>query len=124
MTVRHARRIARIYVAGVWLDQGFRRKVLNQDPSHTEIIGSIPGVPADQTRSLAVGWGLAESVLALWILSGRHRRKAAVIQTTAIVGMNAGGLLLARDHIKNPRSLLIRNAALVGLIWCVASGDD
>jgi hypothetical protein len=59
-------------------------------------------------------------LLAAWVLTGRRLHSAAVVQTAAIVAMNAGALIWSRAAIHDAGGMLVQNLALVALIWCVA----
>ena len=114
-------RIARVAVALVWLYNGLWCKLLDGCPSHREIIvsGASPfGITPTPVR---VAIGLAEVVLALWVLSGRKRVRAAWIQTLILAVMNGSGLLLAGDRIAEPGGLIVHNLAFLTLVWVVGS---
>lgn len=104
-------------LAAVWLHQGLGGKVLRGRPDHEAIVADVPGVGERRARIVAGGIGVGETVLALWVLSGFAPRRAAVAQTALLVGMNAGGLVFARDRIGDPRRMVARNACFVAAIW-------
>jgi uncharacterized membrane protein YphA (DoxX/SURF4 family) len=110
-------RSVRTVVSGVWLYEGLWKKVLARSPQETAIVGSVPGLSADGARAATVGLGIAETVLAAWVLSGRRPRACAIVQTGLVVGMNAGGLAVGRQHIPDPAGLLARNAGFLALVW-------
>ena len=64
---------------------------------------------------------MVEVVLALWVLSGWEPVWAAVVQTALLVGMNANGLLFARKLIHDPAEMVVKNAALIVLMWVAAA---
>jgi hypothetical protein len=110
-------RVARIGVAGVWLHQGAWAKLGGGDPRHEAIVASVPGLSPRTARLAVGGLGLAETGLALWVLSGRGARWSAATQTALVVGMNAGGLAFAGSAIEHPARLLARNSAFLGAVW-------
>lgn len=109
--------LLRPVVAGVWLQQGTWKKVLQRDPRHADIVASVPGVTHRPARVLTFALGLVETGLAVWVLSGRRRRLVAGIQTALLLGMNAGGLAFAGDRIHRPGRMVVRNAAFLACLW-------
>lgn len=110
-------RSVRTVVGGVWLYEGLWKKVLGRSPQERAILESVPGLSADGARAATLGLGIAESALAAWVFSGRRPRACAIVQTGLVVGMNAGGLAVGRQHIPDPAGLLARNAGFLGLVW-------
>lgn len=107
-------------MASVWLHQGGWKKVLGRDPSHQRIVAAVPGLSPSPARVGTKGLGLLETTLAAWVLSGRRSREAAMVQTALVVGINAGGLIVARDAIPWPGRLLVRNLAFLACVWRAA----
>lgn len=107
-------------VGSVWLHQGLWSKVLRGRPDHEAIVADVPGVGERRARTVTVGIGVGETVLAFWVLSGFGPRCAAVAQTALLVGMNAGGLVFAHDRIGDPRRMVARNACFLAAIWGAA----
>jgi uncharacterized membrane protein YphA (DoxX/SURF4 family) len=110
-------RSVRTAVGGVWLYEGLWKKVLGRSSQETAILESVPGLSADGARAVTVGLGITETVLAAWVLSGRRPRACAIVQSGLVVGMNAGGLAVGRQHIPDPAGLLARNAGFLALVW-------
>ncbi|MET7421992.1 DoxX-like family protein [Dactylosporangium sp. NPDC005555] len=110
-------RFARAAVAAVWLYEGLWCKILGGDPAQREIVAEVPMLSLTAI-------GVAETALAVWVLTGRHARAAAVVQTVLLVAFNAGGLLLAADHIADPGRMLTANAALLALAWLLPPKPD
>lgn len=106
-------------IAAVWAHQGLWCKVLGRRPRHEAIVARVPGIGGRHARAVTVAIGVAEAVVAAWVLSGRAPRRAAAVQTVALLGMNGGGLLFARHDIPDVRRMLVRNAGLVVAIWAV-----
>ncbi len=66
--------------------------------------------------------GVAETALAMVVVTRGNRRSVAVLQSALVAAFNAGGLAVGRQHIAHPARLLVRNGAFVALIW--SSVDD
>lgn len=111
--------LSRTAVAAVWLHQGLWCKVLAKRPDHTAIVADVPGIGPQRARAATVAIGVGETALAAWVLSGRAPRRAAATQTALLAGMNAGGLLFARERIPGAGQMLARNAGLLALAWSI-----
>ena len=46
---------------------------------------------------------------------------AALVQTVFLVGMNANGLFFARKLIPDPGGMIVKNFALIVLMWVAAA---
>ena len=73
-------------IAGVWLINGLFCKVLNLVPRHQEIVARILG--NEHARLLTILIGVAEIIMAIWILSGIKTRLNAIAQILVIAAMN------------------------------------
>jgi DoxX-like family len=111
-------------IGGLWLQQGMWNKVLGARPEQADIVAGVPLVGRRHARTVTVALGWAETALAAWVISRRAPRPAAVVQTLLIVSMNAGGWWFARNHLRDPRRLVLRNAALIALIWAAATARE
>lgn len=111
---------ARGLVAAEWLHEGLYNKVLGGDPRHEEIVASIPGLSRSQAIVGMRGLGLAESAIAVLVLSGEKRKEGALLQTGLVLIMNAGGLVFAGKHIPNHRRLIVRSSIFILLVWIAA----
>lgn len=111
------RRVAAHGAAAVWLHQGLWCKALGGDPSHREVVATIPGLSGPRARVATTGLGIAESALAVVVATSGRRRWVAALQSALVVGFNVGGLTLGRAHIPHPVRLLVRNGAFLALIW-------
>jgi len=107
-------------IALVWAYEGGWCKALGQCGNQTDIVASVPGLPAGLVRTCLVLLGLAELAVGGWVLSGRRPWLAAQVQTTAVVAFNTGGLVLASSSIQEPGRLVVTDLALIALIWLVA----
>lgn len=111
-------RVGQAAVAAVWLYQGLWCKLIDGE-RHRAVVASAPGVGA--VADVAVtALGVAEVLLACWVLRGWRPIAAAWAQTLLLVGMNTAGVLMARQHIPDPAGMLIMNAAFLTLAWLVA----
>jgi DoxX-like family len=115
-----ARRGLGLLIGGLWLQQGMWNKVLGARPEQADIVAGVPLVGRRHARTVTVTLGWVETALAGWVISRRAPRRAAVVQTLLIGSMNAGGWCFARTRLGDPRRLLLRNAALITLIWAAA----
>lgn len=70
----------------VWLVNGLFCKILNLVPRHKEIVAAILG--EEHSGLLTVLIGVAEILMAVWILSGIKRRESAIFQIVIISTMN------------------------------------
>ena len=73
-------------MASVWLVNGLVCKVLNMVPRHEQIVSEILG--SSHSRLLTILIGLAEIVMAFWVLSNYKSRLNAVLQMLVIGVMN------------------------------------
>jgi uncharacterized membrane protein YphA (DoxX/SURF4 family) len=117
------RRFAAAAVAGVWLYHGLWCKLLGRCPDQVEVVAAVPGLRGGSARAVLLGIGVVETALALWVVSGRRPRVAAAGGTALVAGMNAGGLLFGRRHIPAAKTMLVENAAFLGLAWLAAEQD-
>jgi uncharacterized membrane protein YphA (DoxX/SURF4 family) len=91
-TLRH---LLTYFIAAVWIVMGLFCKVLGFVPRHEQIVGRILG--SDYARLLTIAIGIAEIMMAVWILSGIRARVNAVTQIVIILSMNVLEFLLAPD---------------------------
>lgn len=70
----------------VWLINGLFCKVLDFEPRHQQIVATI--LDQEHARTLTVLIGLAEIVMAVWILTGFRSRLNAITQIAVIITMN------------------------------------
>jgi hypothetical protein len=101
----------------MWAHQGLWCKVLQGDPSHREVLRSVPGLSLRRAEVATVALGLGEAALSVLVATRGDRRWVAAVQTALVVAFNLGGLAFGGDHIPEPRRLLVRNAAFIALVW-------
>ncbi len=82
-------------IALVWLINGLFCKVLNLLPRHEQIVANILG--DDYSRILTVLIGLAEIVMAIWVLSGFKSRINALLQIMIVLTMNVLEFIFVPD---------------------------
>ena len=113
--------LVRSAIALVWLYEGLWCKLLGRMPSQERVAEAVPFLgPAWAPRFLKA-LGLVECGLAFWVLSGWEPVWAAATQTALLVVMNANGLIFARRFIHDPAGMVVKNAALIVLMWVAAA---
>jgi len=114
------RKLIRISIALIWLYQGLWCKVLGGSAHHLAVVAAVPFIGPAAGRAVVMVLGLIECALAVWVLSGRQLRKAAIAQTALLAAMNTGGLIWSWRLLPDPAGMLLENFALVLLIWIAA----
>jgi hypothetical protein len=82
-------------IAGIWIINGFVCKILNLVPRHQQIISSILG--AQHSRLLTTLIGIAEMIMAVWILSRFQTKLNAIVQILVITTMNVLEFILVPE---------------------------
>lgn len=118
--IRVNRTLIRISIALVWLYQGLWCKVLGGSAHHLAVVAAVPFIGPAASRAVVMVLGLIECALAVWVLSRRQLRKAAIGQTGLLAAMNAGGLIWSWRLLPDPVGMLLENFAFVLLIWIAA----
>jgi hypothetical protein len=108
-------------IGAVWVFHGLYSKLLHGVPRHEEIVGRVLGEGVAAPATLAIG--VLEVALGVWAFTGRRRRACALVQTLALVAMNALEIALARDLLLSPIGMLALNAAFLALVWWWAAGE-
>ncbi len=98
----------------VWIANGLLCKVLNLVPRHTQIVAAILGT--SYARALTILIGFSEILMALWIISGKKARLAAVTQMVIIAAMNIIEFLLVPELLLWGRLNTLFAFLLIGLI--------
>jgi hypothetical protein len=83
------------FIAMVWLANGLFCKLLNLVPRHRQIVASILGDEHAALFTLLIG--ILETLMAVWIISGRLTRINAITQIVVIATMNTMELILVPD---------------------------
>jgi len=113
-------KLIRLAIALIWLYQGLWCKVLGGIPRQEAVIAAAPFVGSAAGHITLIALGLLECGIAVWVLSGRGMRQAAIVQTVLLAAMNAGGLIWAARSIPDPAGMVLQNFAFVLLIWVAA----
>lgn len=108
----------RIGTAAVWIVFGLVFKVLQFVPRHERIVAAVLGDAVAAPVTLTVG--AFETLLGVWILTGRWPRTCALVQTLAIVAMNALELTFAREHLLAPLPMVAANTVFLTAAWVLA----
>lgn len=95
MDLKKAYKILTYLIAAVWLANGLLCKVLNLIPRHREIVARILG--NESASILTPMIGVAEVLMAIWILSGFKSDWNALTQILIIALMNLLEFFLAPD---------------------------
>ncbi|MDX9751284.1 MAG: DoxX-like family protein [Flavobacteriales bacterium] len=104
----------RYFLALIWLVNGLGCKVLGLVPRHEQIVAAILGIRHAHAFTLSIG--LAESVMALWILSGWRYRLCALTQMAVIAVMNVMEFFAVPELLLWGRGNVIFAALLILLI--------
>ena len=105
-------------IAAVWLFFGLFAKVLGLIPRHRLIVARVLGERLSGPVTKAVG--VAEILVAIWVVSGRAPILCASAVSLALVGMNTVEIAKARDLLLSPGWMVFGNALLVAAIWMLA----
>ena len=111
--------ILQIVIGSVWVFHGFYSKLLNGIPRHRLIVGKVLGdqIAGRATKTI----GCLEVLVGVWAFSGVARVDCAVVQTLAIVSMNALEIAFARSLLISASGMVILNLAFLAAIWHWAS---
>lgn len=104
-----------IFTAAVWLINGLICKVLNLVPRHEQIVGRILG--SEFAKPLTILIGIAEIIMAIWILSGFKSKLNAVLQILTVAVMNILEYFLVPDLLLWGKANVIIAAMFIGLIY-------
>ncbi len=85
------------FIAIVWLVNGLFCKVLNLVPRHEQIVAKILG--NEHSRPLTVLIGIAETGMAIWILTNIKTRLNTMLQILLIAMMNILEFILVPDFL-------------------------
>ena len=103
-------------IALVWLVNGLFCKVLNWVPRHEQIVASILGNQYADVLTKAIG--IAEILMAIWIISGIKSRINAWLQMLIIALMNFLEFLLVPDLLLWGRLNLLFAILFIAIIYC------
>lgn len=103
------------FLAAVWLGNGLFAKVLLLVPRHREIGGRIIGEAYAGPLTFLIG--LAEIVMALWILTKFRTRLNAVLQMAVVATMNILEFVLVPDLLLWGRLNVLFATGFIGLVY-------
>ena len=107
--------LCRVVIGSVWVFHGLYSKILNGIPRHRLIVGKILGAGNAGIATKAIG--LLEVLLGLWAFTGWQPVGCAVVQTAAIVTMNALEITLAGELLISAVGMVILNLGFLALVW-------
>src|SRR5688572_24542330 len=87
--------ILTFFIAAVWLINGLVCKLLNLVPRHRQIVASIVGEQYAPVITILIG--IAEIMMAIWVVSGIWSRLNAITQILVVATMNIIEFLLVPD---------------------------
>lgn len=102
-------------LAAVWLANGVGAKLLGLIPRHRLIVARFFG--ESNSYFVTASIGVAETAMAVWILSGRWRGACAIAQAIVVATMNSLELWRAPDLLLFPRLMPVANAGLLAVAW-------
>ena len=108
-------------VAAVWIYEGLWCKVLGREKRQVQVVEAVPRLGPVLGRHFLLVLGAAETMLAVWVLSGTAPGLCAIAQTVLLVTLNANGLLWARHIIHDPAGMVVKNASFLLLAWIAAA---
>ncbi len=108
-------KIIRYFIAAVWLVNGLLCKVLNLVPRHQQIVATILG--DDYAFILTKAIGVAEILMAIWILSGIKSRFAAIFQILIVLIMNILEFILVPDLLLWGKANAVFALLFVSLVY-------
>jgi len=111
--------VAQIMIGSVWVFHGLYSKIFNGIPRHRLIVGKILGSANAGIATKAIG--LLELLLGIWAFTGWQPVGCALVQTAAIVAMNALEIFLARELLISAVGMVLLNVGFLSLIWHWAS---
>ncbi len=108
-------------VAAVWLYEGLWCKLLGGEPRELEVVRAVPKYGERFGAPFLMALGVVEVAIALWVLAGWLPFLCAVTQTVLLVSLNANGLAWSREHIHDPKGMVVKNFAFLVLAWVAAA---
>ena len=108
-------------VAAVWLYEGLWCKLLGREPNQARIVAEVPRLGLRFGGTFLKTLGLAEVILAVWVVSRVAPFLCALTQTGLLVALNTAGLSFARHLIHDPAGMVVKNFAFILLVWISAS---
>ena len=113
--------VMRSAVSAVWLYEGVWCKLFGRGPGQLEVVEAVPFLGPRWSAHFLRVLGALETVVGLWVLSGRFPALCAIAQTVLLVGLNSAGLLWARRRIHDPPGMVVKNTCFLLLAWTSAA---
>jgi hypothetical protein len=107
--------VSQIVIGSVWVFHGFYSKILNGIPRHQMIVGKILGAANAGVATKTIG--LLEVLLGFWAFTGWHPVVCAILQTAAIVAMNALEIAMAAELLISAIGMVFLNLGFLALVW-------
>jgi len=104
-----------LFIATLWLFHGIHSKIFNGIPRHRQIVAKILGAHHAKTATIFIG--LLETLVGIWVLSDWQRPACALVQTLALVSMNALEICYARELLVSAIGMLLLNTMFLALVW-------
>lgn len=117
MTDRNRHRILTILIAAVWLINGLLCKVLYLVPRHQDIVQTIIKTDRASAYYLTFLIGIAEIVMAIWVLTKYKSKFNAITQMTVVATMNILELILVPDLLLWGRLNSVFAILFIGLVY-------
>lgn len=108
-------RVLAVFIAGVWLVNGLYCKLLNGVPRHERIVAKVLGDAHARPFTLAIG--VAEILMAVWVLTGYRSRLNSLVQIVVVVMMNVLEFLVAPELLLWGRWNLLFALLFAGLVY-------
>jgi DoxX-like family len=97
MNYKSAHKFLSFCIAAIWIANGLFCKILNLVPRHELIVAKILGNEYSRTWTMIIG--CAETLMAIWVLSGHRSRLNAITQIFIIAAMNILELIFVPDML-------------------------
>ncbi len=108
------------FIGLVWVFHGLYSKILNGIPRHQLIVAKILGANRAFFATKAIG--ILEVLLGCWVFLGWVPVVCAVVQTVALVAMNALEIALAAELLISSIGMVLLNVGFLSLVWLWALG--
>jgi len=108
-------KILNYLIATIWIANGLFCKVLNLVPRHEEIVARILG--NDYSRPLTIFIGLAEIIMAIWILTRFKSKLNTIVQMVVVATMNIIEFIAVPDLLLWGKLNIIFALLFIGLIY-------
>ncbi len=115
MSKKKINKILTYFIASVWLANGLFCKVLNLVPRHEQIVARILG--EDYSRPLTLLIGLAEILVAIWVLTKFKSKLNAIVQMVVVATMNIIEFIAAPDLLLWGRLNIVFAFLFIGLVY-------